>query len=74
MSDINNFKNLKKARVYQDHLQDILKIVNLSIQGLKLFEVYESVRNILTVLRQEKKILEGQLNLQKEVISKKGIK
>lgn len=74
MSDISDFKNYKKAKVYTEHITAILQVLNLSIAGLKLFTIYTSVQNILVIMKEEKKILEAQLKIQKEVINNKGKK
>ncbi len=74
MSDISDFKNYKKAKVYVEHITAILQVLNLTIAGLKLFSIYTSVQNILVIMKEEKKILEAQLRIQKEVINNKGKK
>lgn len=74
MSDISDFKSYKKAKVYTEHITAILQVLNLSIAGLRLFSIYISVQRILDIMKEEKKILEAQLKIQKEVIINKGKK
>lgn len=74
MDNLHDFKNLRRARVYVEHITAILQVLNLTIAGLKLFSIYTSVQNILVIMKEEKKILEAQLRIQKEVINNKGKK
>jgi len=59
--DIKEFKETKKIKVYVEHLKAITKVVDLSIAGLKHFEVYIPVHRILRTLKDEKKILDSHL-------------
>jgi hypothetical protein len=70
--NIKDFKDVKKAKVYRTHLTAILKVVNLSIEGLKHFEIYTSVREIQKTLRFEKKILESHLFKVEKLIKEKS--
>lgn len=75
MAEIRNlkdFKDVKKAKVYHTHLTAILRVVNLSIAGLKHFEIYTSVKEILKTLKQEKKMLESHLFKMEKLIKEKS--
>lgn len=69
---VHNFKDYKKAKIHVEHLKAIINVVNLSIQGLEFFEIYEGVQRILFALKSEKKILQGHLVKQEEIIKNKG--
>jgi len=72
MDDLHNFKNYKKAKVYVQHLEAILKVVDLSVKGLSLFEVYIPVHRILVVMKDERRFLESHLKEQQEIIRRRG--
>lgn len=71
-NDITRFKKYKKAKLCVEHLQAILKVIDLSIRGLSNFEVYVSVHRILNVMRDEKRFLEAHLKEQKSILESKG--
>lgn len=58
---LKDFKDERKMRVYVSHLKQILKVLDLTSRGLKLFEVYTPVRSILTTIRMERVVLESHL-------------
>lgn len=72
MSNIYDIKQLKASKIYITHLESILKVVDLSIKGLQHFELYDSVRRILNVMRDEQKILQLHLEKQKHILKNKG--
>jgi hypothetical protein len=53
-------------------LQAILKVIDLSIRGLTMFEVYTPVGRILTNLKNEKIVLEAHLTEQKRILKERG--
>jgi hypothetical protein len=55
---INDLKKYKESIVVIDHLNVILKIINLSIKGLQMFSMYTPVARILYTLENERAILE----------------
>ncbi len=48
-------------KLYVSHIKSILKVLDLTQRGLKMFEVYTPVRIILTTIRSERLILEAHL-------------
>lgn len=72
MANVHNLKDYKKANVYVTHLQAILKVIDLSIRGLTMFEVYTPVGRILTNLKNEKIVLEAHLTEQKRILKERG--
>lgn len=74
MNNLSDFKKYKKAKVQIEHLESILKALDLSLRAFKLFQVYTPVDRIVSVMQVEKKILENYLKEQKEVVNNKGKK
>lgn len=68
VTNLKNHKELKKVKIYVEHLEAILKVMNLSIQGLTHFEVYIPVYQSLSTLREQKRILESHLNKYQQML------
>lgn len=69
---VHNIKDLKNARVFSQHIEAILQVINLTIKGLEMFKAYGSAQRILATLKEEKHILESHLKHQKLILSSKG--
>lgn len=67
-----NLKAYKEAIVICIHLEAILKVVNLSINGLKHFRPYIPVSKILKVLEEQKIVLEVQYKKYEKIKKTKG--
>lgn len=61
-------KENKKIKMYIEHINAILQVLNLTVKGLEHFEVYIPVHRILKTCREEKRILESHLNKYKELL------
>lgn len=78
MSEVRSLKKFKedkklsrKAKVYIEHIEASLKVINLTLQGLSHFELYSPVHSILVTMRFEKKNLEKMLKEQREILGSK---
>lgn len=69
---MNSFKNYKEAKHILPHLEGILKIVDLSMRSLKLFDCYLPVIRILKVLKEEQSLLQIHQKKYEDIIKTKG--
>lgn len=69
-TQLEDYKDLKKSKVIVVELEVILKVLRLTIRGLKSFNYYEPVKQLLPHLRDCKTILEIHLNHQKNKVEK----
>lgn len=67
---LQDYKDLKKSKVIVVELEVILRILKLTIRGLRAFNYYEPVKQLLPHLRDCKTILEIHLNHQKNKVEK----
>jgi len=72
MSAINleDYKNLKRSRTIVSELKAILRILTLTIRGLKGFSYYQPVKDVLSHLKDAKTILEIHLNHHSRLVEK----
>lgn len=68
LTNLNNYKKSKKIAVVVADLAVILKVINLSINALKLYSKYISVMEIVSVLSNNKTLLEIQHNKYKKML------
>lgn len=71
-NNVHNLNQLKKARLYAEHVEAIIKVIDLSLKGLKHFEPYTSVARIMQVLNEERKVLQDHLDKCKKIKETKG--
>jgi len=72
MNEINDFNKFKKAKIVVQELEQVLKIINLSLSGLKPFRKYTSLSETILCLEDSKSILEIHHEHHKKVIENKG--
>lgn len=72
MNEIHDFHKLKKAKIIVEELEKVMKILNLSIVGLKPFRKYTSLSETLLCLEDSRTILEIHLEHHKKVLENKG--
>ena len=70
ITSLKDFKQLKNAKIAYSHLQDILKVYNLTVKALDRppLNIYMSVQKILNQVKAEKSILEAHLNKYKKIV------
>lgn len=59
ISDINKYKN---NRLVKEDLEAILMVVNLTIKALQFYSMYNVCKRITDVLKEEKIIIEAEIN------------
>ena len=72
MSNLHDFNKLKKAKVIVRELTTLLKIVELSINGMTPFRKYSSIQETLACLQDNKTILSIHLEHHKQILANKG--
>lgn len=74
MSAINldEYKKTKRSKVIVAELKAVLRIVNLTIRGIKGFNYYTPVKDLVTHLRDSKTILEVHLNHHIKLLEKES--
>lgn len=72
MSNLHDFNKLKKAKVIVRELTILLKIVELSINGMTPFRKYSSIQETLACLQDNKIILQIHLDHHKQILANKG--
>ena len=72
MSNLHDFNKLKKAKVIVRELTTLLKIVELSINGMTPFRKYSSIQETLACLQDNKTILSIHLSHHKAILESKG--
>lgn len=71
-SEVFNLKDYKEAKTVLPHINAVLKIINLSMMGLKMFKTYIPVAVILSTMNEQKVILEIYQQRYKKILDKKG--
>lgn len=72
MNNIHDLQKIKRAKIIVRELEQVLKIINLSIQGLKPYKKYTTLSETLLCLRDSKDILEIHLSHNKKILENKG--
>lgn len=72
MSNINNLHSYKKAKVIVKDLEQIVNAMDLSIRALTHFTKYIPVRESVSILENNKTLLEIHLSKQRKIIANKG--
>lgn len=72
MNEVNDFNKYKKAKIIVEDLEKILKIIDLSMKGLKPFRKYTSLSETLLCLEDSKSILEIHLEHHRKILENKG--
>jgi len=72
MSNINNLHSYKKAKVIVKDLEQVINAMDLSIRALVHFSKYIPVRESVSILENNKTLLEIHLNKQRKIIANKG--
>lgn len=72
MNNSFNLKDYKDAKYIVPQLEAILKVVSLSIAGLKIFKAFIPVAVILSTLNEQKVVLEIYLQRYKKILQNKG--
>lgn len=70
---INNITKYKKAKILTKQLSEALANVNKSIELLEIFKKFSPVQDSLWSLKDSKQILQIHLNIQKDILDKKGL-
>lgn len=70
--DLSEYKKAKRSEVIVEELEEVLKMIRLTIKGLRLFRYYSPVKELLTQLHDTKTILEVHNNHHKNIIAQKG--
>lgn len=70
---LSDYKEIKKSQVIVKELTVILKIVKLTIKGLKMFDYYSPVKDLLHNLKDTKTVLEIHLNHNQHIVEGKSI-
>lgn len=65
-----NLKDYRQAKRFTDDLEQILKIVNLSIAGLSHYSKYSAVNVIISTLQTNRTLLEIHYNKYLRVLEK----
>lgn len=71
MKNVVNIKDYKLAKLVVKDLEKILKVINLTIQGLSFYKKYSSVSQIISTLQTHKTLIEISYNKYKEILEKK---
>lgn len=58
VEDIGSFKAKKKAKLIAKELEQVVKIINLTIDGLSHFTKYMTVMETISVLQNNKTLIE----------------
>lgn len=72
MNEVSDFNKYKKAKTVVEELDMVLKIINLTIKGLKPFREYNSLSETLEALKDSKTILGIHFEHNKQVLKNKG--
>jgi len=73
MSNISNLDNYKRAKVIVKELQEVIKVMSLTIRALTFFKKYKTVMETVGLLKDNKVLLEIHLAKQKRIIELKGL-
>jgi hypothetical protein len=72
MSDnVVSLAEYKRAKIFTNDLEKIIKIISLSIQGLSHFSRYTPVNTIISTLQTNKTLLEIHYNKYKKIVENK---
>lgn len=71
MSKVVSIKEYKLAKIVVDDLDKVIKIVDLTIQGLSYFKKYNPVAQIISSLQTNKTVLEINYQKYKKILDKK---
>lgn len=71
VKSLKDHKQVVKSKVYIGHIEEILKVTDLTINALNHFKVYKSVANIINDIKEERAILVSQLVKLKKFIKEK---
>ena len=71
---MHNLKDYREAKIILPQLEAILRIVNLSIQGLSFYRAYMPVSVMLHTLKEQKIVLEIHRDRYKRIVDMKGKK
>lgn len=69
---INNLLEYRKAKILVGDLEQILKVINLSISALHHYSKYAPVNLIISTLQTNKTLLEIHYNKYKRILETKG--
>lgn len=71
MSKIISIKDYKLAKIVVDDLEKVIKVVDLTIQGLSYFKKYNPVAQIISSLQTNRTVLEINYQKYKRILDKK---
>lgn len=69
-----NLRAYKEAKIMLPQLESILKIMNLSIAGFKLFKGFIPVAVVLSTLNEQKVVIEIHRDRFKRIVDNKGMR
>lgn len=70
--EVNDLAKYKKAKIVVRDLEQILKILGLSLKGLKPYKKYTSLSETMMALEDSRTILEVHLEHHKRILETKG--
>lgn len=70
-NEVIDLKEYKKAKVLVKELEELIKIINLSINALSMYKKYVPVMECISMLQSNKTILEIHYHRYKRLIEKK---
>lgn len=73
LSMITNLRSYRLAKKLKKDSESFLRVIDLSIRGLKPFVVYVPIKKILHELEEQKGILQSHLNTAEKILSKKEV-
>jgi hypothetical protein len=69
---VNNLQEYRKAKILEKDLEQILRVINLSISALHFYSKYAPVNVIISTLQTNKTLLEIHYNKYKRIVETKG--
>lgn len=72
MGKIHNIKSYKESLIVINHIEAILKVIDLTIKALTHYRIYLPVQKILITLKEQKLTLEIHLEHHKKQKTNKG--
>lgn len=72
MNEISDFNKYKKAKTVVEELDVVIKIINLTLKGLKPFREYTTLSETIECLKDSKTILGIHLDHQRQILKNKG--
>lgn len=69
---VNNLQEYRRAKILTQDLEQILRVINLSISALHHYSKYAPVNLIISTLQTNKTLLEIHYNKYKRILETKG--